>query len=462
MNELTGKSAANGAVALLCMMVVVFALRGPALGATATWNVDGGGIWSDPNNWDSSPTPNGVDDTANLTKNITTAATISLDTDVTLGTLNLGDPDATHALTVNSAGGRLIFDATSGNAQLNKLVTNSTLAYDTISAPLVLNANLDITIAATNLNTGGIWLTGGIAESAGGLRLTAVTRGGFFEVRGKNQQYLYSGDTIINRGTFKVGGDTADTGIPNGVGKGNMFVYDGGQFALQDNETINGLNGTAASAVQITARDATLTVGDNDASGSFDGVMKEYLKVLSLTKIGNGVQSLGGANIYRGPTTVNGGTLRIVNSSGSGTGTGTLAKVTINASGTLDGTGFIQGSVTNNGTISAGLGSPSVGKLTTGALRLNSTSTAAFDCIVPGNNDQIEITGGALTVEAGAKVKILGNAAPGVYRLIKCNAPGLLPAVEATDLAGKWVELKHDGTWLTANVVGEGACIVIR
>jgi autotransporter-associated beta strand protein len=68
----------------------------------------------------------------------------------------------------------------------------------------------------------------------------------------------------------------------------------------------------------------------------------------SLSKIGVGILTLSGPNIYTGGTTVTGGAVLVQNKRDSGTGTG---PVNVNA-GTLGGTGTIAGSVslgTGNG-----------------------------------------------------------------------------------------------------------------
>jgi fibronectin-binding autotransporter adhesin len=98
-----------------------------------------------------------------------------------------------------------------------------------------------------------------------------------------------------------------------------------------------------------------LSVGSNNASTSFDGIINDAGGG-SLTKTGSGTFSLSQPNTYTGNTTVTQGTLLVTNSTGSATGTG---KVTVNG-GVLGGTGTISGGVTIGsatrfGTISPGL-----------------------------------------------------------------------------------------------------------
>lgn len=87
----------------------------------------------------------------------------------------------------------------------------------------------------------------------------------------------------------------------------------------------------------------------------------------SIIKSGTSTFALGGNNTYTGGTTVNGGTLLVTNTAGSGTGTGAVA---VNSGGTLGGTGTIAGATTVNagGTIRGDSGTG------TGTLNLANTT----------------------------------------------------------------------------------------
>src|SRR5207247_8384500 len=60
------------------------------------------------------------------------------------------------------------------------------------------------------------------------------------------------------------------------------------------------------------------------------------------TKVGEGTLTLRGANTYSGGTTMDGGTLKVQDTVGSGTGTGAVDVL----SGSLAGSGVITGAVT--------------------------------------------------------------------------------------------------------------------
>jgi autotransporter-associated beta strand protein len=106
--------------------------------------------------------------------------------------------------------------------------------------------------------------------------------------------------------------------------------------------TIGSLEGDANTLVFLGANN--LTVGSNNLSTSFSGVMQGAGG--SLTKIGSGTLVLSGANIYTGDTNVNRGVLQVDGSITSNT--------FVNHAGTLAGTGTINGSVSNAGKVSPG------------------------------------------------------------------------------------------------------------
>src|SRR5207244_2970383 len=130
------------------------------------------------------------------------------------------------------------------------------------------------------------------------------------------------------------------------------------------------------------------TVGDSmiKFSGIIDGPG-------GFTKDGTNSLILTGANTYAGNTAVNGGTLVVNNTSGSGTGANS---VTVNPGGTLGGTGTVAGPVTvfSGGRIGAGA---SAGTLTvTNGLELTSGGTniweLATNSVASGSFDQIVLT----------------------------------------------------------------------
>jgi autotransporter-associated beta strand protein len=112
-----------------------------------------------------------------------------------------------------------------------------------------------------------------------------------------------------------------------------------------------------------------------------------------LVKTGPAILSLNAANTYSGGTTVNVGTLRVNNTTGSGTGPG---PVTVNSGGSLGGGGTISSTVTINfgGTLAPG---NSPGKLTVGGgvtMAGGSTYSVELNGTAPGTgHDQLAVGG---------------------------------------------------------------------
>jgi fibronectin-binding autotransporter adhesin len=121
-----------------------------------------------------------------------------------------------------------------------------------------------------------------------------------------------------------------------------------------------------------------LTVGSNNLSTTFAGIMEDDGQGGSLTKIGKGRLTLTHANTYLGMTTVIDGQLLVNNRTGSGTGSGAVEV----KSGTLGGRGIIAGAVTlgtgsgKGASVAPGKGGTSIGILTIqSAVIFNSEAT---------------------------------------------------------------------------------------
>jgi len=177
------------------------------------------------------------------------------------------------------------------------------------------------------LNAGGCIRSGWAAMTVSG----AIDGSGPLTIVNDNSVTLsntgnsYSGDTIIgangsgNNATLKLG---ASGVIPNSTGKGNVvFNASGGGTATLDlagySETINGLTsgGSGSSVVDNTTGSGTytLTVGDNNQSSVFSGMIKNTAGTLALAKIGSGSLTLAGTNTFSGATTISAGRLILAN-----------------------------------------------------------------------------------------------------------------------------------------------------
>ena len=355
------------------------------------------------------------------------------------GTLGAGSPGAvtsglfgTGPITIGAAAtdkSQLYF---SGAITINNAIVVNTEAGTDIIGTFRVEAGGSTLAGTINANladarfhsfgSGSIFVPGAIS-GASGLKLSTTYGSLGVTLNNTGTPNSYAGNTVIETAasTLTLG---AANQIPNGIGKGNLIVT-AGTFKLGGfSETINGLSGTGV--VDGTNGTPTLTVGDNDATGldnTFDGVIKNTVGTLALTKTGSGTLTLSNTNTYTGATLINGGTLLVNGNQSTATGV-----VTVDAAGTLGGTGTLGGATTVNGKLAPGA---SVGQLTfTGGLTLgslaanslqfelgaNTTAGTTYDTVV---TNVLDI--GALDF-ADFQFTNTGALAAGAYTLISSGA----------------------------------------
>ena len=126
---------------------------------------------------------------------------------------------------------------------------------------------------------------------------------------------------------------------------------------------------------------STLTVGNNNASSTFAGTIKNTSGTLSLVKTGSGALLLSGNNTYAGGTTVAAGGLLLGGGSLSGSSAVSVsAAATFGGRGTAGTVGVAPGGIVQGGYNGAGT-------LNLSALTFNGNSTinlTPFSSAVPG------------------------------------------------------------------------------
>lgn len=141
-------------------------------------------------------------------------------------------------------------------------------------------------------------------------------------------------------------------GSTQALGSGASYVLDNAANTELNitgfNNSIGSITGGGASGGNVILGAATLTVGGNNTSTTYDGVISGTGGV---TKSGTGKFTLSRANTYTGATTINAGNLSVTGSLASGSAT------TVNTTGKLSGTGTVSGttSVTAGGKLGAGI-----------------------------------------------------------------------------------------------------------
>jgi autotransporter-associated beta strand protein len=184
----------RNSVAGAIIIAASISLANHSQAASGDWNVDADGFWNTASNWNPAAVPGtAAGDVANLNFDITTVGrTITIDTAVRLGTLNIGDPDGSHAYTLALSSGSLTFDNGASAAQLTKTPGFNAA---TISAPASLNSDLIV----SNNTVGNLNLTGVLSNGVNGAKSVTInsTGTGATILSGANS---FSGLTIL-RGT---------------------------------------------------------------------------------------------------------------------------------------------------------------------------------------------------------------------------------------------------------------------
>jgi autotransporter-associated beta strand protein len=224
----------------------------------------------------------------------------------------------------------------------------------------------------------------------------------------------YAGILNVNGGSLQLDGGTAmgDLAPINLANTAGVAMTISGA-----SETIGSLSGGGPSGGNVTLG-ASLVTGGNNNSTAYYGLASGSG---GLTKLGSGIFTLGrsAGNSYTGGTTVGGGTLLVNNTTGSGTGTGS---VTVNAGAVLGGTGMITGAVTVNsgGHIAPGA---SIESLDVGSLALSAGSNLDFELntvLGVDTSDLINvISANGLTINGGMlNLTNAGSMTDGTYILI--------------------------------------------
>jgi autotransporter-associated beta strand protein len=177
-----------------------------------------------------------------------------------------------NAIVVNSAQG-------TGGSELGafRIAGGGTIAG-------AINANLaDATFNSINAGQAAS-VTGAISGNSGVVIMTQSPGVLNITLNATSGANTYAGNTTISTANATLTLGKSDQ-ISNGVGKGGLII-NSGTFAMGGfSDTINGLSGNGT--IDGVSGTPTLTVGDNDATSSFSGVIKNTTGNLSLTKTGN-------------------------------------------------------------------------------------------------------------------------------------------------------------------------------
>jgi autotransporter-associated beta strand protein len=307
------------------------------------------------------------------------------------------------------------------------------------------SATLQFGISSGTLNnTLNVTGTNNFVTQDGNNYITDMTGDGTLTLNG-GATFSFTGDMTAFSGTIRVGTATnprfyPSLGNPNpniGTGSSNAVFDLGNTSATLNNRNggitvyLGALIGGASTSLEGSTSANNLTtyvIGGKNLDTTFAGKIYEYVPFRSnnIVKVGTGTFTLTGANTYTAGTIVNGGTLLVNNTTGSGTGTNYVA---VNSGGTLGGTGFIYGAVTNYAGGTIWPGSNGVGQLTLKSnLFLSAGSFLNFQ--LGASSDKLVVSN-ALVLNGTINVANAAGFGPGTYTNIIYGGAlsGVLPAV---------------------------------
>jgi len=366
------------------------------------------------------------------------------------GTVTLSNTNSYTGGTVVNGGG-LVFSMgaaipASGTLALNNngfvtVVSANSLPHVLVNGTNSITGNGNSGTGIATLDVEGI-LT--LFASGGSLvfDLTGAMTGPGTLVLGSSRMTLrFNGTTGDGTAVFNLGTGAATASVRNGA----TAIALGG-LAGGSGTALNGNNSGGAAV--------TYTIGGANANTEFDGVIHDGTANPSIViKTGTGLLNFGGANAYSGGTTINGGSLLVNNSTGSGTGSGA---VIVASGGTLAGSGIISGAVTVQSGGALSPGNP-LGPLTIGNnLTLNAGSTLLLQVQHSPRTNSAVMVAGTLLAGGTLMVTNLGGplAAGDNFQLL--STTGYAGSFDAVNLPA----LTSPLVWNTNQLAAHGALAV--
>lgn len=326
--------------------------------------------------------------------NLDLTASVTLNADVTVGSIRFNNAITTPTLTLNGthiigSGGILVTSNVGANATL---ITGGSLTSGN---------GQDIIIIQNNTTTGGALTVAATLTGAVGLTKSG---GGQLILTGAND---YTGATYLNGGVTSISSNSNLGAVATGA----AVNLNGGTLSATASVSLDN-GGSSQRNITVGSNGGTLDVASGQTltvSGSVSGDG-------ALSKTGAGTLVLSGTSTETGTTTVSAGNLQVGVSSIGQTGTG---QVILNgADAVLSGTGQVQGTTTvTQGTLRPGdNGGAAVGTLTTSELIFTPVApTTVIELQLTGSagastlaSDKI-IIGGALTLNGNSNIVVTGD-----------------------------------------------------
>jgi len=353
------------------------------------WNVTTSGNWSLATNWSSNPSvPGGDGAIVNITNNIVTTRTVTIDTTSrTVGQLTIGDSNGTDGYVLAASGGAGLVFQNLGNA--SQLTFTSTGLANSITAPISLASDLVISNNSASQQS----LSGNITASTAGLKTIEIGGTGSGLVSFSGTLSDGSGQiglkiNNINGGGVSISANNTSSGsidlmagrlvlaVTSTSMSANSTLNISGGTRIESNTTssrnIRG-NATLTGTVSLGNATNTGTINFNDTAKSLTLLGNSTIEAISavsmshdvagaysLTKTGSGILLMSSAKTFSGGFILNNGTVHLALSNALGTGTVTLNSGTIASSSTASrsltnafqlGGNILLGDATNTGAV---------------------------------------------------------------------------------------------------------------
>jgi fibronectin-binding autotransporter adhesin len=274
------------------------------------WLLSGSGT-SDDANWTAGAMPNGVGLAANFFKAITAPSTVTGTGAVTLGAINFNNTNSytlagTGAVTLQTAAGAAEISVLAGSHTISApVLLASPVSVNALGGNLELSGNIAGSGTLTKTGSGALLLSaastfGGLTVNAGTLKLSAAN--------------TFGGLTAVNGGTLTLANSQAlQYSLLQPGGTGTVT------FDTLTAATLGGLQGSGQLSVVV-----NLSVGNNNASTTFSGLLSGGDALKPLNKIGSGTLTLSNTGNSQSYLILSSGTVSVSNDGNLGGANGTL------------------------------------------------------------------------------------------------------------------------------------------
>jgi autotransporter-associated beta strand protein len=270
-----------------------------------------------------------------------------------------------------------------------------TAAGGTARLSLINGSSVTVLLGTANLRlgyAGGNATATNILDVGGTLTLPAGSTGG---------KVMMGDSSTANTLNLNAGGNLLTAAIQDtNAAATDVVNCNGGKLTVILDSTNTAATGFMQGLNAVNLLDGGLVIDTNGNPALINQAMQAGgTNIGGLTKQGAGTLSLGGANVYGGPTVVAAGTLAVVSPGATG-----LGATTVQSGATLAGNGIVTAAATIEGSISPGT---SIGALTVGG-RLTLAAGSAYNWEVTNWNavlqglDYDTIVAGSLDITATA------------------------------------------------------------